>query len=118
MDELTLNQLKAEVRDFVQEFSMTPISILYGVTDGKAVGTYVEQAFHKYLLDRYAYSRGNSASGIDLPELGIDIKATSIRNHNPLVPFVTLARRFTASVIIFSSSCMRSSISTIYVPLG
>jgi hypothetical protein len=53
MDELTLNQLKAEVRDFVQEFSMTPISILYGVTDGKAVGTYVEQAFHKYLLDRY-----------------------------------------------------------------
>ncbi len=87
MDELTLNQLKAEVRDFVQEFSMTPISILYGVTDGKAVGTYVEQAFHKYLLDRYAYSRGNSASGIDLPELGIDIKATSIRQPQSSCPF-------------------------------
>ena len=54
MYELTLVQLKTEVRDFVQEFSTTPIPILYGVTDGKAVGTYIEQAFHKYLIDRYS----------------------------------------------------------------
>ncbi len=54
MDELTLIQLKTEVRDFVREFGTTPIPLLYGVTDGKAVGTYIEQAFHKHLLDRYS----------------------------------------------------------------
>jgi hypothetical protein len=47
MDELTLIQLKIEVRDFVQDFSTTPIPLLYGVTDGKAVGTFIEQASHR-----------------------------------------------------------------------
>ena len=87
MNELTLTQLKTEVRDFVQEFSITPIPILYGVTDGKAVGTYVEQAFHKYLTDRYSYIRGSSASGIDLPMLELDIKATSVRQPQSSCPF-------------------------------
>jgi len=87
MYELTLTQLKTEVRDFVREFSTTPIPILYGVTDGKAVGTYIEQAFHKYLTDRYSYIPGSSASGIDLPELGVDIKATSIRQPQSSCPF-------------------------------
>src|SRR5947207_12477895 len=87
MNELTLIQLKTEVRDFVHEFSAMPIALLYGVTDGKAVGTYVEQAFHKYLLDRYSYLSGSSASGIDLPGLDIDIKATSIRQPQSSCPF-------------------------------
>lgn len=87
MNELTLAQLKTEVRDFVQAFSTTPIPILYGVTDGKAVGTYVEQASHKYLTDRYSYIRGSSASGIDLPMLELDIKATSIRQPQSSCPF-------------------------------
>jgi hypothetical protein len=34
MDELTLSQLKMEVRDFTQGLSATPISALYGITDG------------------------------------------------------------------------------------
>ena len=87
MDELTLIQLKAEVRDFVREFSTTPIPLLYGVTDSKAVGTYIEHAFHKHLTGRYSYMPGSSASGIDLPELGIDIKATSIRQPQSSCPF-------------------------------
>src|SRR5437764_2713392 len=87
MNELTLIQLKTEVRDFVHEFSAMPIALLYGVTDGKAVGTYVEQAFHKYLLDRYSYLSGSSASGIDLPGLDIDIKATSFRQPQSSCPF-------------------------------
>lgn len=87
MKELTLIQLKNEVRDFVREFSAAPVSILYGVTDGKAVGTYIEQAFHKYLMDRYLYTPGNAASGIDLPVLEIDIKATSVRQPQSSCPF-------------------------------
>jgi hypothetical protein len=87
MNELTLNQLKTEVRNFVGVLSTTPISALYGVTDGKAVGTHIEQAFREYLLERYTYILGNSASGIDFPDLGIDIKATSIRQPQSSCPF-------------------------------
>lgn len=87
MEKLTLNQLKAEVRPFIQSLDAEPIPFLYGVTDGKAVGTYVEQAFHKYLNQRYAYMAGNSASGIDFPELEVDIKATSFRQPQSSSPF-------------------------------
>ncbi len=45
MEEMTLAQLKVEAQSFAHEFSLTPIALLYGVTDGKAVGTYIEQAF-------------------------------------------------------------------------
>lgn len=87
MEELTLIQLKIEVQNFVREFSIMPVALLYGVTDGKAVGTYIEQAFHRYLIDRYSYVAGNSASGIDLPGLEIDIKATSYRQPQSSCPF-------------------------------
>src|SRR6266852_2871700 len=56
-------------------------------SDGKAVGTFIEQAFHKHLTGRYSYIPGSSASGIDLPELGIDIKVTSIRQPQSSCPF-------------------------------
>ena len=87
MNELTLTQLKTEVRDFVQGLTATPIPALYGITDGKAVGTHIEQTFREYLLERYTYILGNSASGIDFPDLGIDIKATSIRQPQSSCPF-------------------------------
>ncbi len=87
MNELTLTQLKTEVRDFVQGLTATPIPALYGITDGKAVGTHIEQTFREYLLARYTYILGNSASGIDFPDLGVDIKATSIRQPQSSCPF-------------------------------
>jgi hypothetical protein len=87
MIELTLAQLKTEVQVFIQLLAANPIPILYGVTDGKAVGTYIEQGFHKYLGEKYIYVAGNSASGIDLPGLEIDIKATSIRQPQSSCPF-------------------------------
>lgn len=87
MEELTLAQLKNEAQNFAREFSMAPITLLYGVTDSKAVGTYIEQAFHRYLIDRYFYVAGSSASGIDLPGLEIDIKATSYRQPQSSSPF-------------------------------
>jgi len=87
VNELTLTQLKTEVRDFVQGLTATSIPALYGITDGKAVGTHIEQTFREYLLERYTYILGNSASGIDFPDLGIDIKATSIRQPQSSCPF-------------------------------
>ena len=55
---------------------------LYGVTDGKAVvGTHLEGKFVDRLQSKYAFSEGNSAGGIDIPDLGVDVKTTSIRQR-------------------------------------
>ncbi len=48
---------------------------LYGVIDGKAVGTYLEHKFTSFLAEKYDYEQGNSASGIDLP--GLDLYPAS-----------------------------------------
>jgi len=60
---------------------------MYGVTDGKAVGTYLEHKFQAYLRTKYQYVAGSSAKGIDFPELDVDIKVTSIRQPQSSCPF-------------------------------
>ena len=84
---LTLPELKTSAQNFTQEISKTPIPNLYGITDGKAVGTYVEQAFNQYLSSKYIYRIGSAASGIDFPELEVDLKVTSSRQPQSSCPF-------------------------------
>ncbi len=60
---------------------------LYGVTDGKAIGTYFEHRFRSYLRERYDFAEGNAASGIDFPDLEVDIKVTSIKQPQSSCPF-------------------------------
>lgn len=60
---------------------------MYGVTDGKAVGTYLEHKFRAHLQSRYEFETGNSASGIDFPGLLVDIKVTSINQPQSSCPF-------------------------------
>lgn len=60
---------------------------IFGVTDGKAVGTYFEHKFQAYLHEHYRYSEGSSAKGIDFPELGTDMKFTSVRQPQSSCPF-------------------------------
>ncbi|EAW36156.1 hypothetical protein [Lyngbya sp. PCC 8106] len=84
---LTLSLLKIEAGNFVQELKKRAIPQLYGITDGKAVGTYVEQTFNQYLGIKYLYNLGNAASGIDFPELEVDLKVTSIRQPQSSCPF-------------------------------
>ncbi len=87
MNGMTLPHLKAATQDFAREFSTTSIAALYGITDGKAVGTHVEHAFHEFLKGRYSYVPGSSASGLDFPELRVDLKVTSIRQPQSSCPF-------------------------------
>lgn len=84
---LTLDSLKLEARAFAQRESAHKEKSLFGVTDGKAVGTYLEHKFQESLHTRYDYVRGNSAKGIDFPKLGVDIKVTSIRQPQSSCPF-------------------------------
>lgn len=84
---LTLEALLAEAADFAEVESKYDEPALFGVTDGKAVGTYLEHKFASYLVERYTFGAGNSANGIDLPSLNVDIKVTSIRQPQSSCPF-------------------------------
>ncbi len=78
-----------EARKFCNMESSINHTELLGITDGKAVGTYVEHKFKKYLKEKYDFDIGNSASGIDLPdkEVNTDIKVTSIRQPQSSCPY-------------------------------
>lgn len=65
--ELTIDILIEEAKAFSQMLSAQNHSSLIGVTDGKAVGTYVEHLFQNHLSRKYTMTVGSSASGIDLP---------------------------------------------------
>ncbi len=84
---LTFPNLLIEAKNFSVNFLAGLHLELYGITDGKAVGTFVEQAFRKHLLDKYSLEAGNSARGIDLPSIETDIKATSVRQPQSSSPF-------------------------------
>ena len=84
---LSVDSLKSEARLFALCESAHKEKSLFGVTDGKAVGTYLEHKFQESLQARYDYVRGNSAKGIDFPKLGVDIKVTSIRQPQSSCPF-------------------------------
>ena len=60
---------------------------MFGVTDGKAVGTYLEHKFKSYLGDRYTFRQGSSAKGIDFIELDVDIKVTSVTQPQSSCPY-------------------------------
>lgn len=87
MHRLTVDLLKMEAKAFAERESTHKEKSLYGVTDGKAVGTYLEHKFQEVLKKRYKFTRGSSAKGIDFPQMGVDIKATSIRQPQSSCPF-------------------------------
>ncbi len=86
-ESLTLDILQKEAFTFGEVESNHFEPALYGVTDGKAVGTYFEQKFQSVLTDKYEYQPGNSARGIDFPDLGVDMKVTSIIHPQSSCPF-------------------------------
>lgn len=90
---LTIDDLRAEAAQFAEVESVYDEPSLYGVTDGKAVGTYLEHKFTSYLANTYAYKAGNSASGIDLPGLGVDKKVTSVKQPQSSCPFKSASQK-------------------------
>lgn len=86
---LTIAKLKKAAKEFCKTESIHPNKDLFGVTDGKAIGTYIEHKFQNYLKEQYTYEKGSSAKGIDLPGANIhtDIKVTSIKQPQSSCPF-------------------------------
>lgn len=86
--------LNLEIQTFINEahiFSKIESnhaeSTLFGVTDGKAIGTYLEHKFKNYLAQKYSFQLGNSANGIDFPSLNTDMKVTSKRQPQSSCPY-------------------------------
>ena len=105
---LTIQLLQREANIFAEAESTFPEPALYGVTDGKAVGTYVERKFKAYLETKYTFEMGNAASGIDLTALEVDIKVTS-SSRSPPVHSNLHAKRFLGLVILYLFSFTQST---------
>ncbi|PKP88219.1 MAG: restriction endonuclease [Alphaproteobacteria bacterium HGW-Alphaproteobacteria-17] len=84
---MTRDLLIDEAAAFAEEESAHSEPTLFGVTDGKAVGTYLEQKFVSHLMAAYTFDAGNSALGIDIPSLDVDIKVTSVRQPQSSCPY-------------------------------
>jgi hypothetical protein len=86
---LTVRHLIAEAKAFCKQESQFGNKELFGVTDGKAVGTFIEHKFTDHLQATYTASIGSSANGIDMPsdDINTDIKVTSIEQPQSSCPF-------------------------------
>jgi hypothetical protein len=87
MKTLTVRRLCGEAGKFAASESEHREPSIFGVTDGKAVGTYLEHKFLTHIGHNYSYDAGSSAKGIDFPSLGVDIKTTSIKQPQSSCPF-------------------------------
>lgn len=87
MIKLDKEELIKSAKTFCEQESGKFREELFGVTDGKAVGTYVEHLFQDYLSGHYDMKVGSSANGLDLPSVGTDIKVTSLKQPQSSCPF-------------------------------
>jgi hypothetical protein len=101
---LTVDTLKAEARAFATLESAHREPALFGVTDGKAVGTYFEHKFREHLQARFDFQEGSSAKGIDFPEFDVDMKVTSIKQPQSSCPYKSARQKIFGlgySVLVF-----------------
>lgn len=101
---LTLGDVIREAGAFAEIESRHHEPLIYGTTDGKAIGNYIEQKFRLYLFDRYQFEKGNSAKGIDFPDIKLDVKTTSIRQPQSSCPFTSARQKIFGlgySIILF-----------------
>lgn len=86
---LTIKRLISESREFSALMSGIKHENIIAVTDGKAIGTYIEHKFKYILTQKYTVTIGSSARGIDFPdrEINTDMKTTSITQPQSSCPF-------------------------------
>lgn len=69
MKKLTQARLVKMAKIFCETEMRKDFSELYGITDGKAIGTFIEHKFQQYLKLSFDMEVGSSARGIDLPSV-------------------------------------------------
>ncbi len=101
---LAIERLCQEAAAFAEVESTYPEPTLYGVTDGKAIGTYLEHKFRAHLESKYALASSSSAAGIDFPDLQVDMKVTAITQPQSSCPFQSARQKIFGlgySVLVF-----------------
>jgi hypothetical protein len=104
LPQLTIELLQQEAAAFAQVESTYPEPTLYGVTDGKAIGTYLEHKFRAHLEVKYTFAPSSSAIGIDFPDLMVDMKVTAITQPQSSCPFKSARQKIFGlgySVLVF-----------------
>lgn len=84
---LTKNRLVQGAKVFSSDCSEISFPEMYGVTDGKAIGTFIEHKFREHLGELYEFEAGSSAKGIDFPNLEVDMKVTSVKQPQSSCPY-------------------------------
>src|SRR5262249_25362646 len=84
---LTVKLLCLGAAGFARGGSADSEATLYGVTDGKAIGTYLEHKFRAHLEAKYTFAPFSSAAGIDFPDLQVDMKVTAVTQPQSSCPF-------------------------------
>lgn len=84
---LTTELLKVSASKFVRSEMATVRPELFGVTDGKAIGTAIEHLFKEWLAETFTYEMGNSGKGLDFPGINVDLKVTSESQPQSSSPF-------------------------------
>ncbi|MGB7343084.1 MAG: hypothetical protein WBD20_02630 [Pirellulaceae bacterium] len=90
---LTLQSLASEAKRFAAENAIVSTPELCGVTDGKAIGTFIERKLHAFLSENFDHKPGSSARGRDLPAIETDIKFTHVRQPQSSCPFKSAAQK-------------------------
>jgi hypothetical protein len=101
---LTIELLCQEATAFAEVESTYPEPTLYGVTDGKAIGTYLEHKFRAHLQVKYTFASSSSAAGVDFPDLQVDMKVTAITQPQSSCPFESARQKIFGlgySVLVF-----------------
>jgi len=93
--QLTIDSLIKEAKIFCEIENRKEHPKLFGISDGKAIGTYIEHKFKKYLKESYTFNQGNSANGIDFPDshINTDIKVTSFKKPQNSCPFKDISQK-------------------------
>lgn len=84
---LTVQILQDQAIRFARKESHHDERKIFGVDNGKTIGTYFEKKFQKFLARKFSYVVGSAAKGIDFPELRVDMKTTSIKQPQSSCPF-------------------------------
>ena len=90
---LTIESLKSEAIRFAKMHESLADASLYGVTDGKAIGTFIERRLHAFLSENYDHVAGSSAKGRDLPAVDVDLKMTSVRQPQSSCPYRSASQK-------------------------
>lgn len=74
---LTVETLKTEASSFVRS-PLHSDGVLFGINDGKTIGSFVEKTFKNRLRQKYEFDPVDLSVGIDLPLINVDIKTSRV----------------------------------------